>query len=177
MKKYKIKKRKKLLSSYIIFAIFTISILFVSTGYAILSDRLSIVGKANILNSNIPTPGKSTYNYETTTSWGGYGSPIVYAVTINILNLDENYYSDNIISFDVPDGFDLKLSTNNINVWQAESVSQIGNTVTIVFKPDIWVPINETLTLYLQLPYKNETTITISNLVLNGKIVEYLPVL
>lgn len=176
MKKYKIKKRKKLLSSYIIFAIFTISIFFVSTGYAILSDSLSIVGKANILDSNIPTPGKSTYNYETTTSWTGPDSPIFYAVTVNILNLDENYYSDNIISFDVPDGIELEKSNNNLNIWQAESVSQIGNTITIVFKPNIWVLINETLTLYLQLPYKNETTITISNLVLNGKIVEYVPV-
>lgn len=176
MKKYKIRKRKKFVSPYIIFAIFAISILFVSTGYAILSDNLSIVGKANILLSDAPPLGKSTYNYETTASWGGYGSPITYAVTVNILNLDEDYYSDMTISFDVPDGFLLEESTNNLNVWQAESISQTGNTVTIVFKPNtIWLAVNNTLTLYLQLPYEYETNITISNLIFNGKAATYVP--
>ena len=85
MKKYKIRKRKKFLNPYSIFAIFTISILFISTGYAILSDNLNIIGKANILESNM---GKSTYSYETTSTWPGNNSSLIYAVTVNILNLD-----------------------------------------------------------------------------------------
>lgn len=177
MKKYKIKKRKKFLNSYIIFAIFTISILFISTGYAILSDSLNIIGKANILLSNAPPQGKSTYSYETTSTWPGNNSSVIYAVTVNILNLDETYYSDITISFDVPDGFDLELSNNNLNVWQAESISQTGNTVTIVFTHYDWYTfeLNSTLSLYLQLPYKYETDVTISNLVLNGKTVQNVP--
>lgn len=175
MKKYKIRKRKKFLNPYIIFAIFTISILFISTGYAILSDNLNIVGKANILESNM---GKSTYSYETTATWPGNNSSLIYAVTVNILNLDETYYSDITISFDVSDGFDLKLSNNKLNVWQAESISQTGNTVTIVFTHYEWFTfeLNSTLSLYLQLPYKYETDITISNLVLNGKTTQNVPI-
>lgn len=177
MKKYKIRKRKKLVSPYIIFAIFAISILFVSTGYAIFSDSLNIVGKANILLSDAPPLGKSTYNYETTSAWPGIGTHIIYAVTVNILNLDKDYYSDMTISFDLPDGFLLEESTNNLNIWQADSISQTGNTVTIVFKPNTtWLPVNNTLPLYLQLPYEYETTITITNLIFNGKAAIYVPV-
>lgn len=167
MKKYKIRKRKKFLSSYAIFGIFAIIILFVSTGYAFLSNNLNIVGKANILNDYV---SQSTYDYETTSSWNGNNSTIIYAVTVNILNSDETYYSSITISFDVSDGFDLESSSNNLNIWQAETVTQTGNTITIVFKSYEWFTFEKdsTLTLYLQLPYKYETNVSISNLKLNG---------
>ncbi len=51
LKKYKIKKRKKIINPYLIFVIFAISLLFVSYGYSYLSDNMTITGKANILSN------------------------------------------------------------------------------------------------------------------------------
>lgn len=58
MKKYKISKRKKNINPYYIFLIFAISLLFVSSGYAIFSDNLYIKGTANINPSGVTKRGE-----------------------------------------------------------------------------------------------------------------------
>lgn len=173
-KKYKIKKRRKFISPYYIFILFIISVLFVSVGYSYLSDTIKITGKANILNSGGSGDieyGNSTYTWAPAYSWGGGGSLYTYAMVITITNLDEDYRSDKSIeiSFDVPDGCVLD-SSININVWQAESATLDGNTITLKFSTNgSWLPIGETLTIYPHLYFENETNVTITNLKFAGK--------
>mgnify|MGYP006891126160 FL=1 len=85
--------------------------------------------------------------------------------------MDEDYKADKgiVISFDVPDGCIIDDSTN-INIWQAESFSLVGNKLTINFKADSsWLPLGETLTLYPHLYFSKEVTPTITNLTFAGK--------
>lgn len=129
-RKYKIKKRKNIINPYCIFFIFIIVSIFVSTGYALFTDTLTIKGKANILKKE-ENPGddivygNSTYNYEITSSWSNGGEePIHYSVSIPITNLDANYDSWEI-------SFEVEGLVKVDNTWQASSTTVDGNKVTM----------------------------------------------
>lgn len=172
MKKYKIRKRKKFVNPYIIFAIFAISILFVSTGYAIFSDSLNIVGKANILASGGSDVeyGNSTYNYKILSTWSNAYGGITYQIEIPFTNLDGDMDSWEV-KFDLPDGF---LVTSNI--WQASSVTLSGNTVTL--KDAGWngyIANGSTFTFNFILDFDREVDFSFTNFIVNGKAVNYVP--
>ena len=103
-KKYKIKKRKKSVNPYYIFVIFAIALLFVSYGYSYLSDNMTIKGKANILakGGEDVEYGNSTYKWKPTYNWQNGDGSYVYAMQIDITNLDEDFKADKgiIISVD-----------------------------------------------------------------------------
>lgn len=169
-KKYKIKKRKKLISPYYIFFIFAISLLFVSYGYALLSDTLNIKGKANILSSN-KEYGNSTYYWSLFTTWTNDVGGMTYQVEIPITNLDGDI-SLWEVSFDVP----LGCVASTENIWQASEVTISGNTVTLKGKDwNGFVANGSELSLNLILPFKTEVDFNISNVVLNGKYVNFVP--
>ena len=172
-KKYKIKKRKKSVNPYHIFVIFAIALLFVSYGYSYLSDNMTITGKANILakSSEDIEYGNSTYKWKLAYNWQNGDGSYVYAMQIDITNLDEDYKADKgiVVSFDLPDSC-IITDLTNINIWQAESFSLEGNTLTVNFKPSSsWLPMGETLTLYPHLYFSKEVTPTITNLTFAGK--------
>ena len=172
-KKYKIKKRKKALSTLYIFIIFSISLLFVTYGYALFSDSQTINGTVTFKDPSGGDIeyGNSTYKWQPAYEWVNGDNMYVYAVQIDIVNLDEDYYSDKSIeiSFDVPDGCVLDDSIN-INIWQKETVKLEGNTITVKFtQNDSWLLIGETLTIYPHLYFENPTDVTITNLIFAGK--------
>ena len=171
MKKYKIRKRKKFVNPYIIFAIFAISILFVSTGYAIFSDSLNIVGKANILASGGSDVeyGNSTYNYKLYSIWPNSFGGMTYQTIISFTNLDEDMDSWEI-KFDLPDGFLIDKS----DLWQASSRTLSGNTVTL--KDAGWngyIANGSTFDFNFILAFDREVDFNFTNFIVNGKSVNW----
>ncbi|MBO5478402.1 MAG: hypothetical protein J6A04_01590 [Clostridia bacterium] len=174
MKKYKIRKRKKLLNPFHMFLIVAICLLFVSYSYALLSDSLTIQGKANILSSggseDIPDFGQSTYYVAVMNSWPGGDNATCYSVEIPITNLDGdiNYWE---ISFDV------SVEPISIsNTWQASNVITSKNRTTYICQT--WnadIPNNSTFTLSVHITIPTNVDLNITSVILNGKSVNYVP--
>lgn len=167
-KKYKSKnKNGTLFNPFYIFFLSCILLLFIPYGYSLLSETVTIKGKANILPNISPEYGNSTYSWSLLYEWGGSGSPKFYQVEIPILNLDGDIASWEI-KFDVPNGFLVDQS----NIWQSSSITLSGNTITLL--PQSWnqsLANGETLSLNMQLAFENEINLDINNLILNGKLV------
>lgn len=168
-KKYKFKKRRKSLNPYIVFAMFAICLIFVSTGYALLSDTLTINGKATFLDSSGGSDyelGDSTYTYSVLSTWANASGGITYQIEIDYLNLDGEINGWEL-KFDLPDGF---LVTSNI--WQSSSVSLSGNTVTL--KDNGWnagIPNNEITKFNFILDFdRADIDFYFKNLIVNGKL-------
>ena len=172
-KKYKFKKRRKSLNPYIVFAMFAICLIFVSTGYALLSDTLTINGKATFLDSSGGSDyeiGNSTYTVGDNGFWTNPDGLYVYGVQINVTNLDDTYTDHLEIAFDVPEGFYYD-EGYMYNVWQAQSITFVNNRVTILFQSYCsYLALEETVTIWPQLSFYSETDLTITNLTLNGKL-------
>ena len=170
-KKYKIKKHRKFVSPYFIFIIFAIAVLFVTSGYSLLSDNLSIVGKANILNSDAKVYGNSTYTWSLYTSWPNTDGGTTYQVEMPINNLDSDIDLWEV-SFDIP----LGCTATPQNVWQASEVTISGNNITL--KGHSWNAFlgnGSTLSLNIILPFDSNVEFNINNVTLNGKYVNYIP--
>lgn len=170
-RKYKIKKRRKIVSPYYIFIVFAIAILFVSTSYALLSDNLSIVGKANILTSDAKVYGNSTYTWSHFSSWANDMGGKTYQIEMPITNLDGDIDLWEV-SFEVPLGC---TATPGI-LWQASEVTVSGNIVTM--KGHGWngyLANGAELPLNLILPFETEVDFYITNIMLNGKYVNFIP--
>lgn len=168
-KKYKIKKRIKINLSLIIFII-SISFLFMSGGYALFSENLTIVGKANVLSKNDEVMGKSTYNYSVVNRWGvgSDANPNVYQVKISITNHDGDLSSWRM-SFDVQDG----IIPSKINSWATSSTKVSGNTITMICQP--WnanVVDGGKIEIEFQLPFLNMNPMSIKNLKFNDKLID-----
>lgn len=167
-KRYKIKKRHKALNSYIIFIVFFIFALLISSAYALLSDSLKVNGKANILINT--EEGASTYSWELLESWPGTEGTFYYQIEIYVLNRDGDHNSWEV-KFDLPDGFLI-----SSNLWQASSVTLKGNTVTLTSHEwNSYIADGSTFTLNLILGFESPIDFTLSNLILNGKAVKYQP--
>lgn len=175
-KKYKIKKRKRFINPYFIFILFSIFVLFLATGYSYLYDSLNISGKANILYDDSNDSGELVYGNSTYTSklnytWIGANGNYFHSFVLTITNLDKDYDGSTqlTVSFDVLEGLIVEESPN-ANVWQAESVSQSGKTVTITFTPgNSSLAYGSTLTLYPHLVFSKEyPDLNITNVQLNG---------
>ena len=172
MKKYKIRKRKKLISPYVIFAIFAISMLLVSTCYALFNEKLNIVGQANFLDSTPYEPGNSIYNYLENGDWPNQDGTYTYGTQIIIKNLDETITDNLEIAFDLPEGF-VYDSSSSYNIWQADSFSFSNNRLTIKFKSYAsYFAKGDTLTIWPQLKFESENVPNeiITNLTINGKL-------
>jgi len=163
LKKYKIRKKKNLISPYYIFFAFTLLSLVLSTGYAFLSDNLNISGYATFSTSTNVQPGISTYSYSLLNTWANASGGMTYQIEIIFNNLDGDIDPWQI-SFDVPDGF---LVTSNI--WQASSVTLSGNTVTIKAKDwNSYIANNSSYTFNFILDFDREVDFSISNISVNG---------
>lgn len=160
-KKYKIKKRRKFISPYLVFIVFAVCVVAISVGYSLFSDTLKFDINANILESY----GNSTYSWNHLYSWGGNGEPYFYQLTIDLTNLDESYdYWD--LTVELPKGFSIVSS----DMWQAEYATINGNFATLHSKS--WagsIPYGETYNYNLILAFDNPVNIEIVNVFLNGK--------
>lgn len=162
------------MNPYYIFIIFAISILFVSNGYALLSDTQKIVGKANILYEEQGEKGNSTYSWYQRYSWGGGDTAYIYDVVLEVTNLDEEYQNSLEISFDV-DGDFLVEEAGNCNVWQVDTVTYSGKTITLHFKEGFsYLALGATETYYLHLRFSEPVDVNITNLAINGKLATYI---
>lgn len=165
-KKYKVKKRKKT-NLFLIFFIIMISFFFMSYGYAILTDKLTIGGRANILSQDDEEIGKSTYNWSTIHSWGNgtTSDPKFYQAKIVIINNDGDL-SSWTVSFDVQDG----IVPEKINAWVASSTTVSGNNITMVCQSWNGNVVNGgELALEFQLAFSNSEPLNITNVKINGK--------
>ena len=142
---------------------------------SLFSDTLKIKGTANILSSaNDPNSpfGNSTYSWSLYTTWPGPDGGYVYQVEIPITNLDGDIQLWEV-SFDVPDGCIVTES----EIWQASKVTVTGNTVNLVGRDwNGFVQNGAQLGLNLILPFSAPVeNFNISNVILNGKAVHYVP--
>lgn len=172
MKKYKIRKRRKLISPYVIFALFAISMLLVSTGYALFNEKLNIVGQANFLESTPYEPGNSIYSYVDNGDWPNPDGTYTYGIKIIIKNLDDTISNNLEIAFDLPEGF-VYDSSSSYNIWQADSCTFSNNRLTIKFKSFAsYFGQGDTLTIWPQLKFESENVPEeiITNLTINGKL-------
>ena len=171
-KKYKIKKRKKIINPYLIFSILAIFLLLISYSYALLSDTIFIKGFANIISQNESNYeyGNSTYTYENRYNWRGNNGCYIYDIYVSVKNLDKDYTSYVVITFDTDSDISTELVSNNCNIWQAESVTSSNGHVTVKFAQyTSWIPYGNTIDLYFQLPFLTEkNNVEIKNLALNG---------
>lgn len=174
-KKYKIKKRKKAINIYFIFAIFVVLSICVSSGYALFSDTLTIHGTVTVNPSGggggSDTPsyelGNSTYTWKLISNWGSAGN-YTYQVDFVFTNLDEDA-SNWVIQFDVPEG----ISTDNTLAWFFKDVTVNGTTITAspAEHSHIYDVANGgQLTLTLQLTFETQVDFYIKNVVFNGKL-------
>ena len=170
-KKYKIKKRKKIFSPYYIFIIFAIAVLFVTSGYAMLSDNLSIVGKANI-STDAKIYGKSTYTWSLFTTFPNNDGGMTYQIEMPITNLDGDIDLWEV-SFDVPDNCIVSIS----NIWQASEVTISGNTITLVGQGwNGYLSNGSVLPLNLIIPFSTtDVNFDVTNVMLNGKYINFIP--
>lgn len=172
-KKYKIKKRKKAINIYFVFAVFVVLSICVSSGYALFSDTLTIQGTATFASSggggDEPSYelGNSTYSWKYISSWPN-GDYYMYQVSLSFTNLDETV-TDWVMSFDVPPGF----LPDSSSLWDFSSVTLNGNTVTVMpTQNHHYATVNsgDTIDYYLQLAFETQVDFTMSNLVFNGKL-------
>ena len=171
-RKYKIKKRKQNNTFLIIFVV-CISTLFMSSGYALLSDTLTITGTANIKQQQQVEQGDSTYTWRIMDTWTNEGEvdiKVVYQVGF-IINNNEETITDWELQFDVPDG----LVPEKLNSWMLETMEATGNTVTIT--PLGWVASipagGQSQEIVVQLPFSEEIEeLTITNVIFNGKLLQ-----
>lgn len=172
-KKYKLKKRKQNNTFLIIFVV-CISALFMSSGYALLSDTLTITGTANIKQQQQVEQGNSTYSWRVVSSWFNYGDVAVKSVyqVGFIINNNDGDLTDWELQFDVPDG----LVPDKLNSWMLETMEATGNTVTITPMgyvasiPDGGQPAQE---IIIELPFSIELEeLTITNVIFNGKLLQ-----
>lgn len=177
-KKYKIKKRKKTIPLYYIFVLVIILTLSMSYAYAYLSDSVKISGTANILpegsGDSEEEYGNSTYSWSMQGNWESTGS-WTYNLVINITNMDYDFAGDTQIeiSFDLPEGLVLAEGAT-CNIWQAESITQTGTRVTILFKlSNSYLSMGGSLTIYPHFVYADEQPdLTLTNLSINGKLAQ-----
>ena len=125
--KYKIKKKKKIVSPYKIFFIFVIILIFTTYAYALFSDNLILNIKANILASGIKN-GKSTYYWKLVNSWGGSSANSTMYQLQFLVDYKDDDASTWEINMDIPDGLVIK----NCKCWQASSMTLSGNTLTLI---------------------------------------------
>lgn len=179
MTKIKYKRKKKSIKLKYLLLILPIFLISLGIAYAKLSTNLTIFGKVVSVEGKYP-PGKSLYTYSTRSTWPSTARSstlTIHDVYVPILNLDEDYKEKIEIQFDITDGFLPEESTNNCNIWQAESVTKVGNRVTVTFKDyACWVLNGSTIDLYFQFPYltTSNAEVKISNLTLNGKLATYV---
>jgi len=174
-RKYKIKKRKKIVNPYLIFLALAVSLIFVSSGYAFLTDNLKINGTVSFgkisEDSGEYEYGNSTYSYNLVSTWPSESGGKAYQIELPVTNLDGDIVSWEI-SFDVPDGY-----SSTSDIWQAQSITYSDNTVTI--KSYEWngkLDDGATMIFNFILHFESEVDFKITNLSLNGKyanLVEY----
>lgn len=173
MKKIRIKKRRKTIKLKYIMCIFIIFLVTIGIAYSAFSTDLTISGTVIGTKTQV-VEGNTKYTYTIRGSWPGVDVPLFYDVYLRILNLDEDYFERVEISFDISEGFVPEKSQNKCGIWQAESITQVGNRVTILFsKNTSWLPKGSALDMYFQFPFEKEANIEITNLTLNGKSAVY----
>ena len=114
--------------------------------------------------------GNSQYTIEHRSTWPNTNGNTIHDVYLCILNLDEDIADGLTVTFKINDGFDLEASSNNLNIWQAKTITQTGNVVTVeLHSYASWLQVGSKLDLYFQLPYTSEDSKPeISDVTLNG---------
>jgi len=189
MGKYKIKKRKKAQSPMLIFIAFAICMLCVTYSYSILTDNISIVGKANLkpevkqvlsaeeIYEPLPEASEyanSKYTFKNVSNWKQGDGTYIYQINLEITNLEQDFSSGNLeISFEEINGLFESQSQNNLGITQAEKVLISGNKITILFKEaNSKIKYGDKISILAYLTYENELPegVTINNITLNGKL-------
>lgn len=186
---YKRKKNKN--TKFIVLAL-TIGLFFVSNSYAMLSDRLTILGTGNakydptkalaeheIYESIQETPNFSncTYTYKNASNWQQADGTYIYQIDLSITNLDKDYNNESLeIGFEENQGLAKEQSKENLGILQAKRVLISGNRISaLLTEENSKVKYGETINLSIYLTYESEHKegITIGNVTLNGnKLVE-----
>lgn len=177
MNKIKYKRKTKRIKLKYIFLILSIFLISLGIAYSKFSTDLLISGSVKCENKKYPV-GNSLYTYTVTSSWpgpNGEASITIYAIELPILNLDADYTDKVEIEIEFSDGFSPEMSTNNFNIWQAETIAIEGNTLIANFKNwACWVPNGSKINLYLQIPFLTEAEMNILSVTLNGKMTTFV---
>lgn len=177
MNKIKYKRKTKRIKLKYIFLILPIFLISLGIAYSKFSTNLTISGSVKGENKKYPV-GDSLYTYTVTSSWpgpSGETSITIYSVELPILNLDADYTDKIEIEIEFSDGFLPEISTNNFNIYQAETITLEGNTLIVDFKEwACWVPNGSKITLYLQIPFLTESEMNILSVTLNGKMTTFI---
>lgn len=171
-KKYKIKRKKRIIKVRDIMLIFLVNILCISIGYSYWSTNLNIKGSVISIKKNPDLPSEISSNkltWEIVNSWGTGTSnnPEFYQVKIDIENHDGNI-SEWELSFEVPEG----IIEEKINAWIASSTRVEGNRVYM--KCQSWnavVPDGGILKLEFQLPFSQKVDFHVKDVVFNNKLI------
>lgn len=185
-------RRKKNKNFKLICIICIIALFFISNSYAMLSDRLTISGTANIKYNQeaalaehdiyepmqeTPNYSNCTYTYKNVSNWKQADGIYIYEIELSIINLDKDYVTGNLeISFEENQGLAKEQSKENLGILQAKKVLITGNKVTaLLTEENSKVKYGEKINLCIYLSYENEQEngITLDNVTLNGnKLVE-----
>lgn len=181
------RKRKKNKNTKFIVLVLIIGLFFISNSYAMLSDRLTIIGTGNakydptkalaeheIYEPIQETPNFSncTYTYKNASNWQQADGTYIYQIDLSIINLDKDYNNESLeIGFEEKQGLAKEQSKENLGILQAKRVLISGNRVSaLLTEENSKVKYGETINLSIYLTYENEHKegITIENVTLNG---------
>lgn len=175
-RKYHMKKKRRLISSYKILSILICILLLIAVGYSISTTTLTIIARVNLeRQQDIDLPSEKSKSSATwkikSEPWDTNGHT-TYSIEFVLENKDEDY-SNWVISMDFPKA----VIEEDIQIWGVEShkIEEIGNYHRITFYPFDW---NKTInygdkltTLGFNIKLSGKTNMKIEHLIFNGKLV------
>lgn len=174
-KKYYIKKKRKLVSSYKILVFLICILLLIAVGYSISTTTLTIIARVNLQKQtdiNLPSEkSKSSATWEIMTAPWGDGFT-TYNIQFTLENKDESV-NDWTISMDFPPC----VIQEEMEVWGAVSyeIERVGDYDRITFHAQEWnaqLDLGETLDeLGFNIRLNGKTNMEIDHLIFNNKLV------
>lgn len=173
-KKYNIRKKKRLVSSYKILSIIICILLLIAVGYSISTTTLTIIAKVNLNKKDIDLPSKKSNSSATweikTEPWGNEFT--AYNISFELENKDENVDTWTI-SMDFPPC----VLKEGMEVWGASSykIERVGDYDRITFIPMDWdakINLGEKLDkLGFNIRLSGKTNMNIDHLIFNDRLV------
>ncbi len=167
----RLKEKRKVKITTIVFIILTIFFLTIGVGYSYLQQRLGISGKATVTPTIVDgyIQGNSTYSWKILdSSENSETDEITYKVKMDITNLDKDI-STWKVSFNVPKSYNdvsSKIITKSYKTYSNNRINLVGSdTNNFVSKGD-------TLEIEMELVINSEEDFSINNVVLNDLLVK-----
>lgn len=196
MGKYKIRKRKRPQNPILLFISFAVIMIFVTVGYSMFSDDISIIGTAKFkpqFEEELPEEqseelqvgeifvmpeekyleyANSKYTYKNISNWQQGDGSYIYQISLEIINLEQDFTSENLeIGFKVNNGLVENPSQINLGIIQASRTVISDSKVLVILKENnSIIKYGDKINILAYLTYEDEQIdgISVKDVTLNG---------